>query len=236
MSTAPTPVVEPSAGIKHLVDYGPLVVFFLVNFLVPATAARGIVSHFTRALDGMAQVEMLLMARVILATAAFVIASAAALVLAKVKLGRVPPLLLISAGLVLVFGGLTMYFRDARFIQMKPTIVYALLSGVLLGGLVAHKPLLRDLLGSTYPGLSEAGWRRLTINWILFFAAMAIANEAVWRGAYALYGKSRGWDLWAIYKLWVVIPLTLIFAIANVPMLLRHGAQLGQEPPLPPEG
>lgn len=232
----PSPATEPGGGIKHLVDYGPLVVFFLVNFLVPATAARGIVSHFTRALDGMAQVEMLLMARVILATAAFVIASAAALVLAKVKLGRVPPLLLISAGLVLVFGGLTMYFRDARFIQMKPTIVYALLSGVLLGGLVTHKPLLRDLLGSTYPGLSEAGWRRLTINWILFFAAMAIANEGVWRGAYALYGKSRGWDLWAIYKLWVVIPLTLIFAIANVPMLLRHGAQLGQEPPLPPEG
>jgi intracellular septation protein len=227
---------ETNAGIKHLVDYGPLVVFFLANFLVPAATARSIVAHFTHALDGMAQVETLLMARVILATAVFVLASATALVLAKVKLGRVPPLLLISGGLVLVFGGLTMYFRDARFIQMKPTIVYSLLSGVLLAGLVTHRPLLRELLGTTYPGLSDAGWRRLTINWILFFAAMAVANECVWRGTYAFYGKARGWDLWAIYKLWVVIPLTLLFAIANVPMLLRHGAQLGQEPPLPPEG
>jgi len=227
---------EGHGGIRALVDYGPLALFFAANFLVPAETARGIVAHFTPMLSTLKQVEALLLARVILATAVFVLASVVALVIARVKLGRVPPMLLISAGLVIVFGGLTMYFRDPRFIQMKPTIVYTLLSGVLLGGLLTHKPLLRDLLGSTYPGLSEAGWRRLTVNWILFFAAMAIANEGVWRGAYALYGKSRGWDLWAIYKLWVVIPLTLIFAVANVPMLLRHGAQLGQEPPLPPEG
>jgi intracellular septation protein len=145
-------------------------------------------------------------------------------------------MLLISAGLVIVFGGLTMYFRDPRFIQMKPTIVYLLLAAVLGFGVATGRPLLQQLMGSAYPGLREAGWRRLTLNWMWFFAGMAVLNETVWRGAATIYGATRGWDLWAIYKLWVVIPLTLLFAVANVPMLMRHGLTLGEEPPVPPEG
>jgi intracellular septation protein len=225
-----------TGGIRALIDYGPLALFFIANFLLPGETARRIVAFFTGTLEGLAQVEALLLARVIVATAVFVIASAVAIVLAKVKLGRVPPMLLISAGLVIVFGGLTMYFRDPRFIQTKPTIVYVLLAATLAFGVVTGRPLLQQLMGSAYPGLSEAGWRKLTINWAWFFIAMAVANEGVWRGAAALYGASSGWDLWALYKVWVAIPLTLLFAIANVPMLMRHGLSLGDEPPVPPEG
>lgn len=225
-------------GIRALVDYGPLALFFVANFLIPAEVARTIVAQVTPMLSGMKQVEALLMARVILATAVFVIASGIALVIAKVKLGHVPAMLLISAGLVIVFGGLTMYFRDPRFIQTKPTIVYALLAAVLGFGVATGRPLLQQLMGASYPGLTEQGWRRLTLNWVWFFVVMAVANEAVWRGAAVAVGAQRGWDLWAIYKVWVAIPATMLFAIANVPMLMRHGLTLGDDdaPPVPPEG
>ena len=224
-------------GVRALVDYGPLALFFVANFLIPAEVARGVVARFTPMLSTLKQVEALLLARVILATTVFVLASLVALVIARVKLGRVPPMLLISAGLVIVFGGLTMYFRDPRFIQMKPTIVYALLAAVLGFGLATGRPLLQQLMGASYPGLRESGWRRLTLNWVWFFAIMAVLNEAVWRGVAVAVGPQRGWDLWAIYKVWVVIPVTMLFAIANVPMLMRHGLVLGDDtPPVPPEG
>ncbi|MEH3037111.1 MAG: septation protein IspZ [Sphingomonas adhaesiva] len=230
------PAGDGKAGVRALVDYGPLAAFFVANFLLPAEVARRIVATFTSTLSGLGQVEALLLARVIVATAVFVLASIVALLIARAKLGRVPPMLLISAGLVIVFGGLTMYFRDPRFIQMKPTIVYVLLAAVLGFGAATGRPLLQQLMGSAYPGLRESGWRRLTINWVWFFVGMAVLNEAVWRGAAVALGASRGWDLWAIYKVWVVIPMTLLFAVANVPMLMRHGLTLGDDPPVPPEG
>ena len=88
--------------------------------------------------------------------------------------------------------------------------------------------LLQSLLETAYPGLTEQGWRKLTINWTVFFVFMAILNETVWRNSTT--------DFWVAFKLWGAIPLTLIFAIANVPMLMKHGLNTGQEPPIPPEG
>jgi len=114
-----------------------------------------------------------------------------------------------------VFGGLTLYFADADFIKMKPTIVYLMFSSILAFGLATGRPLLRQLLGSAYPGLNDAGWRRLTINWALFFVVMAIVNELVWRNS--------SWDFWVGFKLWGAMPITLLFAAANIPMLLKHG-------------
>jgi intracellular septation protein len=172
----------------------------------------------------------LVIARVICATAAFVLATIAAIVVSKVKLGSVSPMLWISGGLVVVFGGLTIWFHDPRFIQMKPTIVYATFAAVLTFGLVTGRPLLEGLLGTAYPGLTALGWRKLTRNWAVFFVAMACLNEAVWRGT--------SWNFWVGFKLWGAIPLTLGFALANVPMLLRHGLQTGDgavAKELPPE-
>lgn len=180
-------------GFRFLLDYGPLVVFFAVNFLTPGGA----------------------LARITAATIAFMVAMIVAVGLSLWKTRRISPMLLVTAVLVLVFGGLTLYFRDERFIKMKPTFVYATFAATLAFGLATGRPLLQSLLGSAYPGLSETGWRKLTLNWTIFFVFMAVLNEAVWR--------STTTDFWVGFKLWGAIPLTLMFAVANVPMLMRHG-------------
>ena len=218
-------MTKASPSFRAVIDYGPLAVFFLANFLLPAAVAVRIVSGVSDVLVGLPPEQTKTIARVLVATAAFVVATLAAMIAAQVKLRRVPPMLWISGGLVVVFGGLTLWFRDERFLQMKPTLVYLMLAAVLAFGLATGRPLLQALLGSAYPGLSEAGWRKLTRNWALFFVAMAVANEVVWRWF--------GWDIWVAYKLWGAIPLTLLFAVANVPMLLRHGLQT--EAPVPPQ-
>ncbi|MFW2852383.1 septation protein A [Sphingomonas sp. TX0543] len=196
-----------SAGFRLALDYGPLIVFFAVNFLAPGAAIF----------------------RIIAATAAFMIAMVVALAMSWFRTGRVSPMLLISAALVLVFGGLTIYFHDERFIKMKPTFVYAIFAAVLGFGLATGRPLLQSLLETAYPGLDQQGWRKLTRNWAIFFVFMAVLNEAVWRNSTT--------DFWVGFKLWGAIPLTLVFAFANVPMLMKHGLQAGSAPEtIPPEG
>ncbi len=219
-----------SPGLRMAVDYAPLLVFFAVNFLAPAAPMVRLVGATTGFLADVDRMAAIVTARVICATAAFVVATIAAIVVSRVKLGRVSPMLWISGALVVVFGGLTIYFHDPRFIQMKPTIVYATFAAVLLFGLMTGRPLLEGLLATAYPGLTAEGWRKLTRNWTMFFVAMAVLNEIVWR--------STSWDFWVGFKLWGAIPLTLGFAIANVPMLLRHGLQTeagAVEGELPPE-
>jgi intracellular septation protein len=210
-------VREGKPGIRVAVDYTPLLVFFAINFFAPANPMMRLVGATTGFLNDMDRVGALVIARVICATAAFIVATIAAMIVSRVKLGRVSPMLWISGGLVVIFGGLTIYFHDPRFIQMKPTIVYATFAGVLVFGLATGRPLLEGLLGSAYPGLTALGWRKLTRNWACFFAGMACLNETVWR--------TTSWDFWVGFKLWGAIPLTLAFALANIPMLLRHGLQ-----------
>jgi intracellular septation protein len=195
---------ELSPGLRMAVDFGPLAVFFIVNTLA----------------DG----PKLL--KVMMATTGFMVAMAVAMIVSRVKAGRISPMLWISGGLVLVFGGLTLWFRDETFIKMKPTIVYAMFAVILAYGLATGKPLLKLLLEAAYPGLNETGWRKLTINWVGFFAFMALLNEAVWR--------TQSWDFWVGFKLWGVVPLTLLFAIVNIPMLMKHGLSDGKDAPLPP--
>ncbi len=196
-----------SPGFRLALDYGPLIVFFAVNFLTPGAA----------------------IARIIAATAAFMLAMVVALALSWFRTGRISPMLLISAVLVLVFGGLTIYFHDERFIKMKPTFVYATFAAVLGFGLATGRPLLQSLLETAYPGLDAEGWRKLTRNWTIFFIGMAVLNELVWRHSST--------DFWVGFKLWGAIPLTLLFAFANIPMLLKHGLQATSAPDtIPPEG
>ncbi len=112
-------------------------------------------------------------------------------------------------------GGLTLYFHNETFIKIKPTIYYGFVATILAYGLIADKPVLKSVLGSAYPGLDATGWAKLTRNWAIFFAVMAIVNEAVWRNSST--------DFWIGFKLWGALPATLLFALANVPMLMRHG-------------
>ncbi len=206
-------VTTPSPALRLAIDIGPLVVFFAVNFLMPGPQIT----------------------RVLAATTAFMVAIAVAMGVSHWKFGRISPMLWLSGGLVLVFGSLTLWFHDATFIKMKPTIVYAMLAAVLGFGLATGRPMLQTMLESAYPGLTPLGWRKLTINWTAFFIAMAVLNETVWR----ITAPNSGDDLtfWAGFKLWGAVPLTMIFAFANIPMLLKHGLTLGDEPPpVPPEG
>jgi intracellular septation protein len=192
---------EPSAAARLMIDLGPLVVFFAVN------AWRGIFS----------------------ATAAFMAAILVAMTVSKLKYRHVSPLLWFSAVMVLLLGGITIYLHDETFIKMKPTIYYVLIAGALAVGLATGRNFLKLLLGAAYPGLSERGWQLLTRNWAVFFAVMAVLNEAVWRNSST--------DFWVGFKLWGFLPATFLFALANVPMLMRHGLELDkakEEPPMPP--
>lgn len=187
-----TPQQKPAHGgnISLALDFGPLLVFFLVYKIWGMLAG----------------------------TAAFMAAISVALVVSKWKLGRVSPMLWLSAILILFFGGLTLYFHDERFIQIKPTIIYSFFAILLLGGLARGKSLLKYLLQAAYDGLNEEGWRKLSRNWALFFIAMAIANEAM--------RATLSFDAWLSVKVWGVTLVSFLFAAANIPMLLKHGLVL----------
>jgi len=204
-----------TAGLRLAIDYAPLVIFFLVNFLAPQAMTMKLVSSFGHSLSDLDQMSALVVSRAIVATAAFMLATIVALIVSRLKLGSISPMLWISGALVLVFGGLTIYFHDPRFIQMKPTFVYAVFAAILGFGLMTGRPLLEQLLGTAYPGLSPLGWQKVTRNWALFFLGMAILNELVWR--------STSFDFWTAFKLWGAIPMTFVFALANVPMMMKHG-------------
>ena len=163
------------------------------------------------------------------ATVAFMIAISAAMIWSRVRYRHISPMLWFSGGMVLVLGGITIWLHDDTFIKMKPTMVYTAIGGVLLFGLLTGRNLLEAVLGSAYPGLSLEGWRKLTRNWAAFFLTMAVVNEAVWR--------TTDTNFWVGFKLWFFIPATFLFALANVPMLMRHGLSLAdakEEPPIPP--
>src|SRR5207302_5450440 len=176
-----------------LVDRGRLLVFFLVNFLAPVPSVL----------------------KIFVATGAFMVAMVAAMLFSAIRYHRISPLLWFSGVMVVILGGLTIWLHNESFIKMKPTLYYALVAGLLAFGLATDRPLLQRVLGSTYPGLDETGWTKLTRNWAIFFAFMAVLNEAVWRNSST--------DFWIGFKLWGALPLTFLFAAANIPMLLRHG-------------
>jgi intracellular septation protein len=195
---------EPTGMARLIIDIGPLLVFFLANFLAPVPGPL----------------------KVFVATGAFMAAMVAALCFAAIRYRYVSPLLLFSAVMVLVLGGLTIWLHNETFIKVKPTIYYALVAVLLTFGLATGRPLLKLVLGSAYPGLDEEGWRKLTRNWAMFFAVMAVVNEAVWRNSTT--------DFWIAFKLWGVVPGTLLFAVANVPMLMRHGLSADEPKPAEP--
>jgi intracellular septation protein len=168
-----------------VVDYGPIAVFFVTYAFSDLFAATG----------------------------ALMAATAVALLLSLAVERRVPVMPLLTAGVVGVFGGLTLWLEDETFIKMKPTIIQGIFAIVLLGGLVARRPLLKSLLGSTI-SMDETGWRTLTVRYALFFVGMAALNEAVWR--------TQSTDFWVAFKVFGIIGLTVLFAVLQVPTMMRH--------------
>ncbi|WP_114950890.1 inner membrane-spanning protein YciB [Sphingosinicella terrae] len=197
----------PSAGARLLIDLGPLLAFFLTNFFAPVPDSL----------------------KVFVATGVFMVAMILAMLISQIRYRHISPLLWFSGIMVVIFGGLTIWLHNETFIKIKPTIYYLFVAGILLFGLVTGRNLLKLVLGTVYPGLSERGWYLLTRNWVGFFVTMAVANEAIWR--------MTSTDTWIALKLWLFLPVTFLFMIANVPMLMRHGFALEEspeEPPVPP--
>lgn len=196
--------------ISFLLDFGPLVAFFVAFKLGQSDA-----DPFQGILYG---------------TVTFMITITAAILFSLVAFKRVTPMQWISAVLILGFGALTIYLHDPVFIQIKPTIIYLGFAALLLGGWMRKKPLLRYAFAAAFEGLNEEGWLKLSRNWGLFFVAMALTNEAI-----------RAWfsfEMWLTVKTWGLTILSLLFGIANFPMLLKHGFSVEEstEAAAPPPG
>ncbi|MHA1164374.1 MAG: septation protein A [Alphaproteobacteria bacterium] len=172
-------------ALRLALDLGPLLIFFGVNALYGIFAATGV----------------------------FMVAIVAALVASRLLTGKFAKMPLVTAVLVLVFGGLTIYLQDETFIKIKPTIIYILFASVLMGGLAVKRIFLETVLGEAFQ-LSATGWRLLTYRWAGFFIFLAVANEAVWR--------SVSTDNWVSFKVFGLLPLTLLFAVMQTGFLQKH--------------
>jgi intracellular septation protein len=168
---------------------------------------------------------------VFVATGVFMAATAVAMLVSVMKTGKVSAMLLFSGVMVLGFGGLTLWLHDESFIKIKPTLYYLMIAGILFFGLWSRRPTLKLVLGHAYPGLTERGWALLSRNWAIFFLILAASNELVWR--------TTTTGFWLGYKLWGALPATIVFAIANLPMLAKHGLNVDPDKPeieVPPQG
>ncbi len=158
--------------------------------------------------------------RIFAATGLFIVATVIALGISYGLTRKLPIMPVVSGIVVVVFGGLTLFLQDETFIKLKPTIVNTLFGLVLLGGLYFRKPLLQIVLDSVFE-LTEEGWRKLTLRWALFFFALAAINEIVWR--------TQTTDFWVSFKVFGIMPLTIAFALAQTPLLLRHEIKKAEE-------
>jgi intracellular septation protein len=186
METTQKPQLNPL--LKLVLDLGPLLLFFFAN------ARFGIFA----------------------ATGTFMVAVIAALIVSYVITRHLPIMPVVTAVIVLVFGGLTLFLHDATFIKVKPTIIYAMFGAILLGGLLFNKPLLGVVFDSLFR-LTDEGWRKLTWRWTIFFFALALLNEIVWR--------NTSTDVWVDFKVFGVIPLTFLFAALQYPLTQKYAAE-----------
>jgi intracellular septation protein len=174
--------------LKLALDIGPLMLFFVANARFGIFAATGV----------------------------FMVAVLIALAVSYYMTRHIAVMPVITAIVVLVFGGLTLVLHDELFIKLKPTIIYVLFGGVLLGGLLFNKVLLGTVLDSVFQ-LTDEGWRKLTWRWIWFFFALAVLNEIVWR--------TQTTDFWVNFKVFGVLPLTLLFGALQYPLLMKYSVE-----------
>ncbi len=194
--------------LKFTLELGPLLLFFLANSrpaifepmlrpFMPAAIASG---------------ER---AGIFVATAVFMAAIVVALAISYALTRRVPVMAVVSAFVVVVFGGLTLFLQDELFIKLKPTIIYVLFAAVLFVGLIFNKPFLAIVFDQMFH-LTDEGWRKLTVRWATFFLVLAVLNEIVWR--------TQSTDTWVAFKVFGVLPLTFVFAALQYPVLVKYDA------------
>ncbi|MBL8559333.1 MAG: septation protein A [Hyphomonadaceae bacterium] len=188
------PATAKRGGGQIFVDLGPVIIFMLTYNLSRGRVPEG--------------------EEIYLATTVFLIATAAALAYAWFKQKRLPPMLIVTAVVVGVFGGLTLALHDPVFIKMKPTIVNLLYASVILGGLAVKQNVWKMLFQSAFPALPDKVWTTFALRWGLFFIFLAGLNEFIWRSFSEVF--------WANFKVFGVMPLTFVFMLANMPLLMKH--------------
>lgn len=156
------------------------------------------------------------------ATGVLMVASIVAMIISKLWFNHLSPTLIMTTVLVVGFGALTLWLNDPRFIKMKPTMVNVLFAVVLGGGLLFGRNLLQLLLGQAFR-LTEEGWRKLTYRWIGFFLVLAAVNEVVWRN----FSETA----WASFKVFGILPITIVFAMLQVGLIQRHSLEQANDPP-----
>lgn len=197
---------KPKSGwLNVIIDYGPLLVFLGVyRWQAPA--------------DPNPAGELL---AIIYGTGAFMFAAVVALIASRTLLGKISPMLWFSTALIVGFGALTIFFGDPVFVQLKPTIIYSAMGTALLVGYFMGRALLQILLEAAFEGVDEQGWLKLSRNWGVFFLGLAILNE--------LLRSQMSFESWLWAKFWVFMPLTFVFTFSQIPMLLKHGLDVGLE-------
>jgi intracellular septation protein len=176
---------QPHPVFKLATELGPLIVFFVAN------------AKFN----------------LFVATGAFMVAIVAAMIASYVVVRHVPMMAIVTAVIVLVFGTLTLVLHDETFIKVKPTIIYGLFAAILGGGLLFGRSFIAILFNQMF-NLTPKGWRILTMRWALFFLAMAVLNEVIWR--------TQSTDFWVAFKAFGAVPLTMVFAISQMPVIKRY--------------
>ncbi len=199
-----------STWLNVVVDYGPVVAFFVVYKLYSPV-------HHEQAIAEVAAV--------IKGTMAFMIGAVVALAISLIKFGRVSPMLWLSTALILFFGGLTVFFQDSVWIQLKPTVIYLIFGVALLVGWLRGRALLKVLLEAAFEGLDDTGWMILSRNWGWYFLVLALLNEVL---RHFFNFQHHNFGLWLQAKLYLFLPASFLFTFAHIPLLLRHG--LGDEP------
>jgi intracellular septation protein len=197
-----------STASRIAINFGPLLLFFAASKAGKALFEQG-------NLPGLKDAEV---ASAVVGTGVFVIASLIAALWHWAKARHLPPAMIFTTVIVVLFGGLTIWLQDKAFIQLKPTIIYAVFAAILLGGLATGRPTLQLVMEEALPGLSDRGWRLLTRNWALLFLALLAANEAARR--------LLSYDDWLSFKVWGVTAAIFVFTLAQGPLLARHGLKL----------
>ncbi len=210
MTAAPTQKINPL--LKLVLELGPLVLFFLASSR-PALFSWLVGPFLPQDLPA----EKI----AVLTSTAVLMASVVVALIASWALTRHWPIMpVVTAVAVLFFGVLTFVFQDKTFIQLKPTIVNCLFGSALLIGLAFGKLLLPVALDSVLH-LDEEGWKKLTFRWGLFFFLLAAINEVV--------RLTQSWEFWAGFKSFGIMPITLIFALAQTPLIMKHEVKAEEE-------
>lgn len=193
--------------LKLALELGPLVIFFFVN-----AKGKALIERF--------DLGYLFPEPIFLATAVFMVVMLISLAVSWVLTRHLAIMPLITGIVVLVMGGLTLWLKDDTFIKVKPTIVNTFFGAVLLIGLAFGKSLLQYVFDAAF-ALDAEGWRKLTLRWGVFFFVLAGLNELVWR--------TQTTDFWVAFKVWGIMPITMIFAMAQLPLMQRHMLESTEE-------